>query len=110
MSGRTYIPLRIPAILLHVSDERCADTAAELLERRHPGRRGGEPAGAGELTGRSAIAEEGPQPRQLGLSGCGAGFRSLSTLVLRFAIRRHQASVRVEKADPGGRPFSRRPV
>ncbi|HEX4965202.1 MAG TPA: hypothetical protein VF173_30615, partial [Thermoanaerobaculia bacterium] len=31
MLGRTYIPLRIPAVLLHVSEERCADTAAALL-------------------------------------------------------------------------------
>jgi hypothetical protein len=27
MSDRSYIPLKVPAILLHVSDERCADNA-----------------------------------------------------------------------------------
>ena len=43
MSGRTYIPLRIPAILLHVSDEGCADTACELL---------GEPPGLHQLGAR----------------------------------------------------------
>jgi tetratricopeptide (TPR) repeat protein len=31
MSDRSYIPLRIPAVLLHVGDERCADTAGLLL-------------------------------------------------------------------------------
>src|SRR5258706_520827 len=31
MSGRSYIPLRVPAVLLHVSDERCTDMASSLL-------------------------------------------------------------------------------
>src|SRR5947209_6208813 len=43
MSERSYIPLRIPAILLHVSDERCADTAAALL---------GDPPGLHQLAPR----------------------------------------------------------
>lgn len=31
MSDRSYIPLKIPAVLLHVSDERCTDIAGSLL-------------------------------------------------------------------------------
>ncbi len=31
MSDRSYIPLKIPAVLLHVSDERCTDITGSLL-------------------------------------------------------------------------------
>src|SRR5258706_15520161 len=40
MSGRSYIPLRIPAVLLHGSDERCTDMASSLL---------GDPSGLHQL-------------------------------------------------------------